>query len=109
MNVVKAAATKKKTVPSRQRKIDPWDVEFGKRLAKARGKLTQQDMADYLKIPLNTYQKYENGKRSFPKDLIERVVTKTLHGPWLLLTGHPDYLCPAYPAQPRAQLEVVRR
>ena len=107
-------AKKKKAVAANPRKIDAWDVAFGHRLANARGNLSQQEMADYLGMPLNTYQKYENGKRSFPKHLIPRVVQKTLHGPWLLLTGEPDNLCPAYNAPPptleRPQpLEVIRK
>lgn len=87
----------KRGKPARRRKIDPWDAAFGQRLKNARGtRISQQEMADYLGLPVNTYQKYERGARSFPKDLIPKVVAKTGHGPWLLLTGSPDNLCPAY-------------
>jgi ribosome-binding protein aMBF1 (putative translation factor) len=85
-----------------RRKIDPWDRAFGTRLqiARAGAKLSQQRMADKLEVPLDTYQKYEHGKRSFPKHLIEKVVRLTQHGPWFLLTGEPEAHCPAYPTHP---------
>ena len=88
-------ATRKKPTKKRSRKANPWDKAFGQRLQNARGSLSQQEMADYLELQLNTYQKYEKGARTFPKDLIAKVVRKTGHGPWLLLTGEPDHLCPA--------------
>jgi transcriptional regulator with XRE-family HTH domain len=82
---------------TRKRKLNPWDRAFGRRLKVAReaSHLTQQAMADALKLKVDTYQKYEAGKRSFPKDLIIEVVKCTNYGPWFLLTGQPDHTCPA--------------
>ena len=80
-------ATKK-----RKRRSSNWDRQFGRRLKVAReaAKLTQQQMADKLRLKLDTYQKYEAGARSFPKELIAELVQHTHYGPWFFLTGQPD-------------------
>lgn len=77
---------------TRKRRSSLWDRAFGRRLKVAREarKLTQQDMADKLRLKLDTYQKYEAGARSFPKELIVEVIAHTHYGPWYFLTGQPD-------------------
>lgn len=35
--------------------------------------LTQQELADYLRISQNTYSQYENGKRQLPIELLIRL------------------------------------
>lgn len=95
------APPKKKAGSTSRRKHDPWDKKFGERLKVSRegASLSQQAMADALKIPVDTYQKYEHGRRSFPKHRLAEIVRITRHGPWFLLTGEPEAECPAN--QPR--------
>lgn len=80
----------------RNRRSITWDRGFGRRLKVAREarELTQQEMADKLRLKLDTYQKYEAGARSFPKELIAEVIAHTHYGPWYFLTGQPDDRAP---------------
>lgn len=96
------AARKKKPGSTSRRKHDPWDKKFGERLKVSRegARLSQQEMADALAIPVDTYQKYEHGRRSFPKHRLAEIVKITRHGPWFLLTGEPESECPAMHPRP---------
>ena len=80
----------------RKRRSSTWDRAFGRRMKVAREarQFTQQDMADRLRLKLDTYQKYEAGVRSFPKDLIVGLIQHTHYGPWFFLTGQPDDQAP---------------
>lgn len=91
----------KKAGARAKRKVTPWDVRFGGRLKGAREAkgLSQPQMAEKLGMPVDTYQKYEQGKRSFPKHQIADVIRITGHGPWYMLTGEPEANCPTN--QPR--------
>lgn len=95
-----AKARKKAKSPS-GRKNNPWDQKFGDRLKIARegAGFSQEAMAELLMMKPDTYQKYEQGKRSFPKHRLAEIIRITRHGPWFLLTGEPEGDCPA--AQPR--------
>ena len=60
---------------------------FGKRLRQRRmsKKLTQQKMADTLLLSLNAYQKYEQGERTPPFDILIKIAdTLDVSIDWLL-------------------------
>lgn len=100
IGMAKKAGNKKPPREPRARKDAAWNRAFGARLKQSRGARTQEHMAVLLDVPVDTYQSWEQGKRTFPIALLPLVVSETKHGPWLLLTGQPDHLCPAYIGTP---------
>lgn len=64
------------------------DSAVGERLSEIRSdeRLTQQQFANALGLPLRTYQNYERGERPITKDLIIALISKyRVHPAWLLL------------------------
>ena len=63
--------------------------EIGLRITELRelSDISIQDMADYLKIPLETYQEYEDGKKDIPASILFEIAHKMEVDMGLLLTG----------------------
>ena len=63
--------------------------EIGLRITELRelSDISIQDMADYLQIPLETYQEYEEGKKDIPASILFEIAHKMEVDMGLLLTG----------------------
>ena len=63
--------------------------EIGLRITELRdlSDISIQDMADYLHIPLETYQEYETGKKDIPASILYEIAHKMEVDMGLLLTG----------------------
>lgn len=79
---------KRKKLPPDPRETR-FNVEFGVRLKVARElrKLTQEEMADALRIGYHQYKKYEYGSRAFPMYLLGELPTLLDKSISWLLTG----------------------
>jgi mannose-6-phosphate isomerase-like protein (cupin superfamily) len=63
--------------------------EIGSRVIELRelSEISPEDMADYLKIPLETYQEYESGNEDFPASVLYEIAHKFKVDMGLLMTG----------------------
>ncbi len=63
--------------------------EIGARIKELRelSEITEREMADYLKIPVETYKKYETGEEDIPASILFEVSQKLNVDMGLLLTG----------------------